>query len=59
MPECPICEANITFPPKTLKGEIFMCPDCDAELEVKATEGGKTGDGVLAEAPKTQEDFGE
>ena len=31
---CPECEAEMTFKPGTVEGEIIVCPDCAAELEV-------------------------
>lgn len=50
---CPECEATITLQ-KPMRGEIIVCPDCGAELEVTA-ENPLT----LALAPKEEEDWGE
>jgi alpha-aminoadipate carrier protein LysW len=58
-PECPECTAFIKLPADTIKGEIVKCPDCAAELEVTATEGGKFEDGELKIAPLEKEDWGE
>ena len=50
---CPECEAEITLE-KPLRGEIIVCPDCGAELEV-------TSENPLALdlAPQEEEDWGE
>jgi len=50
---CPECEAEITMA-KPLRGEIVVCPDCGAELEV-------TSENPLAFdlAPQEEEDWGE
>ncbi len=49
----PECEAEITLD-KPLRGEIIVCPDCGAELEV-------TSENPLALdlAPQEEEDWGE
>ncbi len=50
---CPECDAEITLD-KPLRGEIIVCPDCGAELEV-------TNDQPLTLdlAPQEEEDWGE
>lgn len=64
-PECPECLCDIDLSRfnsgglPTEEGEIIVCPGCEVALEVKALEGGKTGDGILELAPEEQEDWGE
>ncbi len=50
---CPECEADIAMD-KPMRGEIIVCPDCGAELEV-------TNDNPLTLdlAPQEEEDWGE
>ncbi len=50
---CPECEAEIAMD-KPLRGEIVVCPDCGAELEV-------VSENPLAFelAPQEEEDWGE
>jgi alpha-aminoadipate carrier protein LysW len=50
---CPECEAEISMD-KPMRGEIIVCPDCGAELEV-------TNDNPLTLdlAPQEEEDWGE
>ncbi len=50
---CPECDAEISLA-KAMRGEIIVCPDCGAELEVTALE-----PLVLALAPREEEDWGE
>ncbi len=50
---CPECEAEITLQ-KPLRGEIIVCSDCGAELEVVSEN--PLG---LALAPQEEEDWGE
>ncbi|MBI1800072.1 MAG: lysine biosynthesis protein LysW [Chloroflexi bacterium] len=50
---CPECDAVITMD-KPLKGEIVVCPDCGAELEVT-----NIAPLELALAPEEEEDWGE
>jgi len=50
---CPECEATITLA-KPMRGEIIVCPDCGAELEVVNENPMK-----LDLAPKEEEDWGE
>jgi len=50
---CPECAGNLTNV-NYQRGEIVQCPDCGAELEVRAT------DPLQFElAPEIQEDWGE
>jgi alpha-aminoadipate/glutamate carrier protein LysW len=52
--ECPECVAPISFASAPLVGEIVVCPDCGAELEVVAL------DPLTVElAPEVEEDWGE
>jgi alpha-aminoadipate carrier protein LysW len=50
---CPECDAEISMP-KPMKGEIVVCPDCGAELEVVNENPLK-----LELAPEEEEDWGE
>jgi len=50
---CPECDATITME-KPMKGEIVVCPDCGAELEVTSVE-----PLTLELAPAEEEDWGE
>jgi len=52
--ECPICSAEITLFDDTVEGELLVCPDCGAELEVLSVDPPE-----LAEAPQEEEDWGE
>ena len=54
MSECPVCAVQITFSDDTVVGELLECPDCGTELEVTALD-----PPTLAEAPETEEDWGE
>jgi alpha-aminoadipate carrier protein LysW len=51
---CPECDAAISLPADTVAGEILVCPDCAAELEVTAVD-----PPTLALAPEVGEDWGE
>lgn len=51
---CPECEATLNLPADTVEGEILICTDCAAELEVTATN-----PLTLALAPEVGEDWGE
>jgi alpha-aminoadipate carrier protein LysW len=51
---CPECDAAIGLPADTVEGEILVCPDCAAELEVTSVD-----PPVLALAPEVGEDWGE
>lgn len=50
---CPECEATIKLE-KPMRGEIIVCPDCGAELEVV-----KENPLELDLAPQEEEDWGE
>ena len=54
MSECPVCGAEIPLASDTVIGELLECPDCGSELEVI-----KLKPPTLAEAPETEEDWGE
>jgi alpha-aminoadipate carrier protein LysW len=51
---CPECAAEITLSADTVVGEILVCPDCGADLEVISLE-----PPTLELAPMEQEDWGE
>ena len=50
---CPECDAQITME-DPMKGEIIVCPDCGAELEVRDLD-----PLALDLAPHEEEDWGE
>ena len=52
--ECPECAATIELGPKTVKGEILVCEECGAELEVISLDPPQ-----LDLAPEEEEDWGE
>ena len=54
MGECPICAAEVAVANDIIEGEILVCEDCGAELEVKSISPVE-----LAEAPAAEEDWGE
>ena len=54
MSECPTCGAEITLASDTVVSELLECPDCGSELEVTSLDPAS-----LAEAPETEEDWGE
>lgn len=51
---CPECDATITLGDDVVEGEIVVCPDCAAELEVMSVD-----PPTLALAPEEDEDWGE
>ena len=51
---CPECDATITLAADVVEGEIIVCPDCAAELELTSVD-----PAVLALAPEVGEDWGE
>lgn len=51
---CPECEGNLTLN-GIVAGEIVVCPDCGADLEVTAVAPAV----ALALAPEEAEDWGE
>lgn len=54
MSNCPECVTKIDIPAGTKAGEIIICAECSAELEVIATDPVE-----LALAPDIEEDWGE
>ena len=54
MSTCSECTAKLELPPNTEAGEIVVCPDCGAELEVMSLD-----PIVLELAPEVEEDWGE
>jgi len=51
---CPECDATITLATDVVEGEIIICPDCAAELELTSVDPVE-----LALAPEVGEDWGE
>ncbi len=51
---CPICDASVRVASDAMENELISCPDCGAELEILSLQ-----PLTLAEAPETQEDWGE
>jgi len=54
--KCPDCDADLTVPQDTTKGEILSCSGCGLELEVKDLNGGCID---LQELTLEGEDWGE
>ena len=54
MGECPICGAEVKVADDAIEGEVLVCDDCGAELELTSID-----PVVLAEAPSAEEDWGE
>jgi len=54
MGECPICAAEVNLPDDAIAGEIIVCDDCGAELEIT-----DISPITLAEAPSAEEDWGQ
>ena len=54
MGECPICAAEVELAADAIAGEVLVCEDCGAELELKSID-----PVVLAEAPSAEEDWGQ
>jgi len=54
MSECPICAAPVEVANDAIAGELLVCEDCGAELELKNID-----PVVLAEAPTAEEDWGQ
>ncbi len=52
--QCPECEGEVPVESGVLLGEILVCPDCGAELEVTTLS-----PLTLALAPREEEDWGE
>lgn len=51
---CPECDATLTLADDVMEGEIVVCSDCAAELEVRGVD-----PLTLALAPEVGEDWGE
>lgn len=51
---CPECDARLTLGADLVEGEIVVCGDCGAELEVTGV-----APVALALAPQIEEDWGE
>ena len=54
MGECPVCAASVTIADDAMAGEVLVCEDCGAELEIIKLEPIE-----LAEAPTAEEDWGQ
>lgn len=54
MGECPVCAAEIEVADDAMAGELLVCEDCGAELELTGTDPVS-----LAEAPSAEEDWGQ
>ncbi len=54
MGECPICGAEVKVADDAIEGEVLVCDDCGAELELTSTDPIE-----LAEAPSAEEDWGQ
>lgn len=52
MGECPICAAPVPMSTGTIPGELLVCDDCGAELEVIGTDPVE-----LAAASSAEEDW--
>jgi len=54
MGECPVCAADVNLADDAMAGELIVCEDCGAELEIVSLDPAK-----LAEAPSAEEDWGQ
>ena len=54
MGECPVCAAAVELAHDAMVGELLVCEDCGAELELKSIK-----PAVLEEAPAAEEDWGQ
>ena len=54
MGECPVCAAEVQVSGNAISGEVLVCDDCGAELELINTDPVE-----LAEAPSAEEDWGQ
>jgi len=54
MGECPVCAAEVELADDAIAGELLVCDDCGAELELKNVDPVE-----LAEAPSAEEDWGQ
>ncbi len=54
MSECPVCAADVEVAKDAITGELLICDDCGAELELMQTD-----PAILSEAPTAEEDWGQ
>ena len=54
MGECPVCAADVNIAADAIAGELLVCDDCGAELELVSLDPVK-----LDEAPSAEEDWGQ
>ena len=54
MGECPVCAAEVAVANDAISGELLVCEDCGAELELINVDPIE-----LAEAPTAEEDWGQ
>ncbi len=54
MGECPVCAADVNIADDAIAGELLVCDDCGAELELVSLDPVK-----LDEAPSAEEDWGQ
>ena len=54
MGECPVCAADVDLADDAMAGELIVCEDCGAELEIVGLDPVK-----LNEAPSAEEDWGQ
>ena len=54
MSECLVCVVEIELVDDVIVGELLVCDDCGAELELKSLD-----PVVLDEAPAVEEDWGQ
>jgi alpha-aminoadipate carrier protein LysW len=54
MGECPVCAAEVVLSADAITGELLVCEECGAELELKSLN-----PVVLDEAPVAEEDWGQ
>jgi alpha-aminoadipate carrier protein LysW len=54
MGECPVCAAEVVLAADAITGELLVCEECGAELELKGMN-----PVVLDEAPAAEEDWGQ
>ncbi|MFT5504287.1 MAG: alpha-aminoadipate carrier protein LysW [Gammaproteobacteria bacterium] len=54
MSECPVCAVEVVLAKDTIAGELLVCDDCGAELELVSLDPVE-----LAEAPTAEEDWGQ
>ena len=54
MPDCPVCDADVSLTDDAVVGELMECPECGTKFEVTALD-----PAAVNEAPQTEEDWGE